>query len=110
MNLKSTILPDRSYTYEPWPAREAGIDGLREIVTRRAARVFYWQGHGGEDRGRLSDGTQVGGIFIDMQTANALVTVRDALNAKNQAGFDAKIAHSPAAFMQMVEFSWSNVK
>ena len=54
---------------------------------------------------------QVGGksTAIDSMTASMLITVHDALNAKNQVTFIAMIAHSPATFRRMVDFGWKNV-
>ena len=54
---------------------------------------------------------QVGGksAAIDSQTANMLVTVHDALDAKNKVTFAAMTAHSTATFHKMVDFGWKHV-
>ena len=51
---------------------------------------------------------QVGGksTTIDAQTANVLVTVHDALDAKNKVSFAAMTAHSTGTFRKMVDFAW----
>ena len=55
---------------------------------------------------------QVGGksTTIDAQTANVLVTVHDALEAKNQVSFAAMTAHSPATFARLIDFAWKQVR
>ena len=46
---------------------------------------------------------------VDAQTANALVTVHDALGIKNQVTFVGFLAHSTGTFHAMVDFSWKQV-
>ena len=45
---------------------------------------------------------------VDAQTANVLVTVHDALGAKNKVSFVALLAHSPATFRKLVDFAWAH--
>ena len=55
---------------------------------------------------------QVGGksTAIDAQTANVLVMVHDALDAKNKVSFAAMTAHSVGTFRRMVDFAWKQAR
>ena len=48
-------------------------------------------------------------VTVDAQTANALTLVHDALNVSNKVTFVAMLAHSPATFRRIVDFSWKHV-
>ena len=48
-------------------------------------------------------------IAVDMQTANVLVTVHDALNIEMKTKFIAMLYHSPDSFNKIVNFSWGQV-
>ena len=48
-------------------------------------------------------------VTVDAQTANALALVHDALNVSNKVTFVAMLAHSPATFRRIVDFSWKHV-
>lgn len=49
-------------------------------------------------------------VAVDMQTANALTTVYDALGLEAQAKFVGLLHHSPGTFRSIVDFSWKQVK
>ena len=46
---------------------------------------------------------------VDMQTANALVTVHDALGGKGRTTFVAMLANSTSTFNKLVSFAWEHV-
>ncbi len=54
---------------------------------------------------------QVGGksVAIDAVTANALVTVLDALSLENEMKFVSMLAHSQDTFQRVLDFSWAHV-
>jgi len=47
---------------------------------------------------------------VDVQTANMLTTVHDALGPENQARFQGMLAHSASTFHRLVNFGWSQAK
>ncbi len=49
-------------------------------------------------------------VAVDMQTANVLITVYDALGLEAQAKFAGLLHHSPGTFHGLVDFSWKHVK
>lgn len=49
-------------------------------------------------------------LKVDMQTANALLKVHDALNSANKKKFADAINKNENMFMKMVDFAWSKVK
>ena len=55
---------------------------------------------------------QVGGksVAVDAVTAQALVTVHDALDLENQCRFAGMTAHDSTTFQSLIDFSWSQVK
>lgn len=53
-----------------WPSVEKSIDAIRQIVTDHSAK-------------------KIDGVFVDATTANAIITVYDALNDENKAKFAA---------------------
>lgn len=77
--------------------RPAGIESVRNIRDRMAAKVFTW-GNDGD------------GVVVDAQTANMLVTVYEALWPEMQAKVDRMIAASPGQFSKIVKVCWSCVK
>lgn len=56
-----------------------------------------------------SYGGELHGTVIDMQTANVLVTVHDALGSKHQTKFQ-KMLVCWKGFEKLVNFSWKQVK
>ena len=48
-------------------------------------------------------------VAVDAQTAHVLTLVHDALSVSNKVRFIAMLAHSPATFRKLVDFSWSQV-
>lgn len=56
---------------------------------------------------KFADGKSV---KVDMQTANVLLKVIDALNDKNKSKFSDMINQSKASFMKAVDFSWKAAK
>jgi hypothetical protein len=56
---------------------------------------------------KLKDGKS---IKVDMQTANVILKVIDALNDKNKTKFTDMLGKSKANFAKAVEFSWGAVK
>ncbi len=64
---------------------ESRIEKLRRIVSQHQA-------------------DKVDGRMVDVQTANALVLVHDALSPENQAKFD------KVPLPKLVDFAWKNVK
>lgn len=55
---------------------------------------------------------QVGGksTQVDVQTANALLTVHDALNAESRVKFAYMLAQSPGTFRRLLDFCWKQVR
>ncbi|KKN20136.1 hypothetical protein LCGC14_0938790 [marine sediment metagenome] len=49
-------------------------------------------------------------VAVDMQTANVLIMVYDALGLEAQAKFAGMLHHSPGTFRRLVDFSWGQVK
>lgn len=69
----------------------ASIEGLRAIVTRRQYEEFvYPDGH----------------VLVDMQTANALVLVYDALSDKEK--FE-RMLDTASGLNRLVAFAWKQV-
>ncbi len=91
-----------SYDYQPEKKIKAdttlpaGIDALRAIVEEKSLKVVKWP-----------DGTT---HAVDVFTANAVITVYDALNEENQAKTERMLAASPGKFMVIVNFCFSAVK
>lgn len=106
MNINEYTLLEDVASVTGWTGAPAGIEALKYIVENKSARILYWEGFGGQD----IDDEGHAGIFCDMQTANALVTVYNALDAANKARMEAELARSPGHFMRMVNFAWSHVK
>ena len=48
-------------------------------------------------------------VTVDAQTARVLSLVHDALDTGNKVTFVAMLAHSPATFQRIVDFSWKHV-
>lgn len=49
-------------------------------------------------------------VTVDAQTARVLSLVHDNLDASNKVKFVALLAHSPATFRKILDFSWKQVK
>ena len=49
-------------------------------------------------------------LLMDIQTANMLVTVHDAMNEKNQRKFERMVIKSRGAFGMLLDFGWPRIK
>lgn len=86
-----------------WPQLPATMENVRWIRDNKRARVLFWDNlpkHNGLWQS----------VFCDIQTANVLVTVRDALNEQHQKDFDQKVEEGSGKFVQLVDFCWGQVK
>ena len=72
-----------------------GIEDIQDIVKGKAAR-----------RLKFKEG---GTMKVDMTTANALLTVYDALNDANKKKFEEMLTKSKNTFMKAVDFTWKQV-
>jgi len=72
-----------------------GIEDIQDIVKAKAARRLKFK--------------QGGTMKVDMTTANALLTVYDALNAANKKKFEEMLTKSKNTFMKAVDFTWKQV-
>lgn len=71
----------------------ASVEGLRTIVTRRQYEEFvYPDGH----------------VLVDMQTANALVLVYDALSEASHEKFE-RMLDTASGLNRLVAFAWKQV-
>lgn len=52
---------------------------------------------------------KVGGQEVDLQTANVMLKVREALNKEHQLHFD-KMLKTPTGVKRLADFSWGRVK
>jgi hypothetical protein len=75
---------------------EDAIDTIKSISKKKQAMDV-----------KLKDGKS---IKVDMQTANVILKVIDALNDKNKTKFTDMLGKSKANFAKAVEFSWGAVK
>jgi len=72
------------------------IDAIRAIIRDHRAEKFQWP-----------DGKS---MVVDAMTANALITVYDALGPAGQSKFDRMIARSVGEFRKVVNFAWDKVQ
>lgn len=75
---------------------EDAIDTIKSISKKKQAMDV-----------KLKDGKS---IKVDMQTANVILKVIDALNDKNKKKFTDMLGKSKTNFAKAVEFSWGAVK
>lgn len=75
---------------------EDAIDTIKSIVKQKQAMDI-----------KLKDGKSV---KVDMQTANVILKVVDALNDKNKTKFTDMLGKSKSNFQKAVDFSWGAVK
>jgi hypothetical protein len=75
---------------------EDAIDTIKSIAKNKQAMSV-----------KLKDGKSV---KVDMQTANVILKVIDALNDKNKSKFTDMLGKSKANFQKAVDFSWGAVK
>lgn len=80
----------------------ASIDALRDIVANHQCVKFVWPRHENPKMRRPR--------LVDAVTANAMVSVFDAVNDDNKAKFARMIAASPAQFMKVAEFCLSRYR
>lgn len=71
------------------------INDLKHIVSVHQAEEFEWKD---------------GKLLVDVQTANVLVTLHEALGNENKKFMESKLEESLATFQQTVNFAWSKVK
>ena len=94
----------------------ATFDRLKAVRDRRQFAEFVWPDEYWNDEGILfskmthEPDIEVEPLLVDMQTANCMMTVYDALNEKNQAKFRDWVGKTRAHFGRLVELSWSAVK
>jgi len=74
-----------------------GIADVREIVTGSSYKTFTW-GDDGDD------------LMVDMQTANMLCTIYDALRPALQTKYSDMLAESRHRFIKLVDFGWDQVR
>ena len=91
----SYTLNTEEYVYEQHLIQENVLDDLKKIVARQQAATVKFQ-----------DGKS---MKVDMQTAQALLTVQGALNKNNQVKMAGMLAKNKASFTKMVDFSWKQV-
>lgn len=72
------------------------FDRLRQIVKEKQCQEFEWPG--GDEP-----------LLVDMQTANAMCVLHDALNDKNKSKMRTWIGRDRVHFCRMVEIAWSAV-
>lgn len=72
------------------------ITKLRDIVNGHQAETFTWP-----------DGSE---LLVDVQTANALLTLYEALSIENQQFMAFKLEESKDSFGTTVEFAWNVAK
>ena len=92
----------RGYYEEVEPVQESEeisesvIEDLRGIVMSKNA-----------DQVEFENGNDV---KVDVQTANVLLKVYDALNSQNQKKFEDALRKNEKSFMKMLDFAWSKMK
>ena len=87
---------DMGGMYEETDLTENTIKDLEKIVKTKSRGEI-----------KFKDGDS---IKVDMQTANVLVKVYDALNDPNKKKFEDALGKNETMFMKMVDFAWSKVK
>lgn len=80
----------------PINAREHNIDVLKKAVEKHSAFVFTW---GGKAR-----------ILVDVQTANMVMTIYNALNPANQEKTRLRISKSKESFLLLITQLWKFIK
>lgn len=78
----------------------ASYDAVKRVLAERQWRAFRWP---------LTDDPDDAPIIVDMQTANVMVTIHDALSEANRVTFEDWVAMSRIHFAKMVAFCWNNV-
>jgi hypothetical protein len=81
---------------KPIEATVHGIEAIKECVANKTAFTFVW-----DRKGRL---------LVDMQTANCIMLVYDALNDDNKAKTERMIKKSRGTFLKIVDICWKSVK
>jgi hypothetical protein len=73
---------------------------LKQIVEEHQYQEFTWTNDPEEEP-----------VLVDVQTANALLTIYNALNSKNQKTFNDKLENSRGMFFALVNFAfaWKHV-
>lgn len=92
-----------------FPTLESDEDGMQEAWTARMAEMPT---HATIDTIRkvLSDGPgNICGLILDIQTANMLLTIYNALGEANRILFERTIT-TLGGFLAVCEFGWSKVK
>jgi hypothetical protein len=75
---------------------ESAIDTIKDIVKNKSAKPV-----------KFEDGKT---MKVDLQTANVILKVVDALNDANKKKFSAMLGKNKANFTKAVDFAWGAVK
>ncbi len=89
----------------------ASLENLQKIVKEHSFHLFVWECEGTFAKMNFNFNSKFkdfSPILVDVQTANMLLTVYEAL--KNKQEFEAIIKRSRYQFAKMVEFGWSCIK
>jgi hypothetical protein len=99
-------------TISPSSVVLASYEGLKNVCTSGYA-AFVWPDEGDftDSKWRFNEAHegQFEPLLIDKVTANAMVTVHDALNAANQAKFEDWVGRHRGNFANLVEMTWERV-
>lgn len=90
-------IEDQVLHVNPTDKLEASYESVKQVVREHQWRNFWWNGSKAER-------------FVDVQTAQLLVAVHDAMGKQAQEKMERMIAASCSDFEKVVRISWQCVK
>lgn len=76
------------------------IDNIRKVLDTCTAKLLTWK----------KTKNKRGGLLLDIQTANMLITVYDAMKPETQTKVQAMMLESKAKFIKVVNVGWGCIR